>query len=80
MLRLDFKGDVDEENAESKLEEIKKNLPLRFGKEGERLRKYGAAKEWGSDNEKEEADHAMEEHLEQNNDASLEGTTRPCFH
>ena len=66
-------GDKDEENVERRLEEAKARLPLRFGKEAERLRHYGDVKEWGSENEKAEADREMTKHFEQNEDSKLEG-------
>ena len=66
-------GDKDEESVERRLEEAKARLPLRFGKEAERLRHYGNVKEWGSENDKEEADKEMSKHFEQNEDPKLEG-------
>ena len=66
-------GDKDEESVERRLEEAKARLPLRFGKEAERLRHYGDVKEFGSENEKEKADEEMSKHFGQNEDRKLEG-------
>ena len=66
-------GDKDEDAVEKRLEEAKARLPLRFGKEAERLRHYGDVKEWGTENEKEAADEEMSKHFEQNEDKKLEG-------
>ena len=66
-------GDKDEESVERRLEEAKARLPLRFGKEAERLRHYGDVKEWGTENEKEKADEEMSKSFQQNEDKKLEG-------
>ncbi|XP_066931994.1 uncharacterized protein DDB_G0283697-like isoform X2 [Clytia hemisphaerica] len=72
-------GDKDEDSVEKRLEEAKARLPLRFGKEAEKLRHYGDVKEWGTENEKETADEEMSKHFEQNEDKKLEGADHDFY-